>query len=111
MFCPNCRSEFVPGVTHCPDCDVDLVEKLPPADDNTLSDEAARANWVMIYRPASAQEVALIKMIMERERIPCFIGNDNTRRAALFSPTNLAFELWAPEEFAERAAEVIREEL
>ena len=30
MYCPQCQSEFRPGFDHCPDCDVDLVEALPP---------------------------------------------------------------------------------
>jgi hypothetical protein len=29
MFCPNCKSEYRPGFTHCADCDVDLVHELP----------------------------------------------------------------------------------
>ena len=28
-WCPVCRNEYVEGKTHCPDCDVDLVEELP----------------------------------------------------------------------------------
>ena len=27
-WCPKCRNEYVEGKTHCPDCDVDLVEEL-----------------------------------------------------------------------------------
>ena len=30
MYCPNCRSEYRQGFTHCSDCDVDLVPALPP---------------------------------------------------------------------------------
>jgi hypothetical protein len=30
MFCPKCKTEYRPGFTHCPDCDVDLVSELPP---------------------------------------------------------------------------------
>lgn len=29
-WCPKCKNEYVEGKTHCPDCDVDLVEKLTP---------------------------------------------------------------------------------
>ena len=30
MFCPVCESEYQPGITHCPDDDVELVERLNP---------------------------------------------------------------------------------
>ena len=30
MFCPECQVEYRPGFTRCSDCDVDLVETLPP---------------------------------------------------------------------------------
>lgn len=30
MFCPLCKAEYREGFTHCVDCDVDLVNELPP---------------------------------------------------------------------------------
>lgn len=27
-WCPVCKNEYVEGITHCPDCDVDLVDEL-----------------------------------------------------------------------------------
>lgn len=32
-FCPKCRAEYVEGVEMCPDCQVPLVQKLPPKDE------------------------------------------------------------------------------
>jgi len=29
MFCPNCKYEYKPGASRCPDCDVPLVSSLP----------------------------------------------------------------------------------
>ena len=40
MFCPECRSEYRPGFTHCSDCDVDLVNELPNADLEKLKRKA-----------------------------------------------------------------------
>lgn len=36
-WCPKCKNEYVEGITHCPDCDVDLVEELSmePEEDAT----------------------------------------------------------------------------
>lgn len=33
-WCPVCKNEYVEGKTHCPDCDVDLVEELPEEEDS-----------------------------------------------------------------------------
>ena len=32
-FCPECRAEYIEGVEKCPDCQVPLVQELPPKDD------------------------------------------------------------------------------
>lgn len=48
MFCPQCRAEYRPGFTHCSDCDVDLVERLPEPDrgsDAEPPEESLRAVW------------------------------------------------------------------
>ena len=113
MFCPKCKSEFVEGILRCPDCDTDLVvqppPKIPPLPDNT--DWSEYEDWVLVYYPSGAQELALLKMVLEREEIPYFIGNDNVRRSSLYTPVNLAFELWVPREFVEQTLQLLRDEL
>lgn len=52
-WCPVCKNEYVEGRTHCPDCDVDLVDELsdepdapdtpPVPDEEELAELAARA--------------------------------------------------------------------
>jgi len=32
-FCPNCRAEYIEGVDTCPDCQVELVDELPPKEE------------------------------------------------------------------------------
>ena len=116
MFCPKCRSEYIEGITRCPDCDVDMVQELPEDNDGFRSisgfpDSYPETEWVMIYKPNSAQQVAMIKMILEREQIPSYIANEFSRRAALYSPHNLAFELWVRLKEAERAIKILQDEL
>jgi hypothetical protein len=41
MFCPNCKSEYRPGFTHCVDCDVDLVDSLEGASGSGSTGAAA----------------------------------------------------------------------
>jgi len=30
-YCPKCQFEYEAGITHCPDCKLDLVDQLPDA--------------------------------------------------------------------------------
>jgi hypothetical protein len=48
MFCPECKAEYLPGVTHCSDCDVDLVDSLAESDrdsDGLPPDAELRSVW------------------------------------------------------------------
>lgn len=36
-WCPKCKNEYREGITHCPDCDVDLVEDLLPGDEEEIT--------------------------------------------------------------------------
>ncbi len=110
MICPKCKAEYREGFTRCADCGVPLVDFLPE-ETGRPEEMTSQEDWVRIYAPASAQELALTKMILDREQIPYFVGSDNTRRAALYSPVNLAFELWVPARFAEQVTRLLREEL
>jgi len=114
MFCPECRSEYVPGIYQCPDCDVLLVHELSQ-ETEIHSEIEYDENFVCIYSPANTQETALIKMILDREGIAYFFKNENKHglggspAAPLIS--NARIELYVPENKSEEASEIIKSEL
>jgi hypothetical protein len=48
MWCPVCGSEFQPGVTRCPDCDVALVADRPSEPLAGLPERALSSSWPFI---------------------------------------------------------------
>ncbi len=79
MFCPNCGAEYREGFTHCPDCDVDLVDKLPEEktkDKNIEADEDQ--TFIPILSTYNLGDIALIKSVLDNEGIEYFLQGENT---------------------------------
>ena len=71
MYCPECKSEFIDGIKICPDCDVSLIEELPPEPEPEFVDfEEVLAT----YNPA---DIALLKSILDSEDITYFFKGEN----------------------------------
>jgi hypothetical protein len=62
-FCPECKSAFKQGVTECPDCKVQLVEKL---------DEGETADFVELYKVSSLIEAEAIQALLVENGIENF---------------------------------------
>jgi len=93
MICPDCNSEYVPN------------ENIH---DNSLQD----VHFISVYTPLNSQEVAIIKMILERENIPHYIKNDRLQGAVLFSIQGSGkMEVLVPEDFAKQTIDLLTEEL
>ncbi len=75
MFCPKCRSEYVEGVTKCPDCGIVLVDKLPPEEDGNHQEDAS--NYLPMVRTFSAKDIALIHSILGGTSIRYFIRGES----------------------------------
>lgn len=47
MFCPNCKCEYKEGFNYCSDCNVELVNELPLAEDNKNQGEFSRLSKIV----------------------------------------------------------------
>jgi len=63
MFCPICESEYNPGVTRCPDDDVELVEHL--TSDNVQHD-SSEARFVVLHTLSSPAEGEMVSDILRQ---------------------------------------------
>lgn len=68
MFCPKCKSEFKPGIKHCPECEVELVKILPNEE---------HVDFVKVFESADPGLTAIIKSILEDADIQYFVTGEN----------------------------------
>lgn len=67
MFCPQCESEYVEGISDCPVCGVALVDELQtPADPEH---EFSAAEPVIVFSSYDAGLVAIAKSILQSSEI------------------------------------------
>jgi hypothetical protein len=71
MFCPDCRSEFVKGITQCPVCHVALIDMLP------AEPEPQFVDFVEVLATYNPADVAFIKSLLEGEGIQYFFKGEH----------------------------------
>jgi hypothetical protein len=71
MFCPECRAEYREGFKVCADCNVNLVDELPPEREPEFFDFK---EVLATYNPA---DVAFLKSLLESEGIQYFFKGEN----------------------------------
>lgn len=107
-FCPKCRAEYVEGSRFCPDCQVPLVEELPP------KDEPDYVELVELERVSDEVSGVMIKGILENNGINAVL------RAAKISWYNGIASTWStyywgrilvPKEEFERSRRILDEYL
>ena len=72
MFCPNCRYEYKPGVTRCPDCNELLVAELPP--EEKLVPEYIEL--VTVFESSNHSKILIAKSILDESGIDYHPGSD-----------------------------------
>ena len=66
MFCPECKAEYVDGITQCADCHVPLVWELPAESEE---EHGEHVEWQPLVTTMSQADMALIKAVLEGENI------------------------------------------
>ena len=83
-FCPNCRFEYESQVKRCPDCDRKLVDHLEPED---WKDPDPDLRFVPLPGLPGRVYAEMIKEVLEKRGIPCYIRSDGITDALKISGT------------------------
>ena len=104
MFCPVCEAEYEPGITHCPDDETALVERL--TSENTLRD-GSEANFVPLHKLGSPAEAEMVNDILVQNGIRSVVqAGGNDAFSPLLSATADGAMILVDERDAERAGEI-----
>jgi hypothetical protein len=104
MFCPKCRTEFRKGFAACSDCEIPLVDELPP--ETSPEPEAKReyVDYVHLLSTYNLADIALIKSVLDGEDIIYYFQGESFTYL-MVQPTKLLVS----KDDLERAKELINE--
>lgn len=97
MFCPVCKYEFRRGFTHCNQCDVDLVDALPPEKqvDHTAPTAAATLDHpVLLWSGASSGIFSALTLALDEAHVP--YNKEELDARLLFTSQHGDLEVWVP---------------
>ncbi len=69
MFCPECRAEYIDGITECKDCGIPLVESIPA--------EPEMYKFVKLLSTFNLVDIAMIKSLLDDGKITYYFIGEN----------------------------------
>ncbi len=103
-YCPKCRDEFQDWVEVCPDCQVALVDKLPP---EPAKRKGRRDPLVHIATTPNEAVAYLWAGILEENGIRCLIKSGQLRAAMYVLPFNQQSEIYVLASETDRATRIL----
>jgi len=76
MFCPECKAEYINGITECADCHISLVWNLPQEEPDEFV-EGEPVEWQPLVSTTNQGDLALIKSIFDGEGILYWVQGEN----------------------------------
>ena len=101
MICPNCKCEYIRGVTQCADCGVALVDAVESPGANPAED----VRIVAIWRGNDPAECERVQEALEHAEIPFTVPDSKSPFS--FLPTEPTLEVWISDADRERARKVL----
>lgn len=102
MFCPQCQSEYVEGITECTECQVSLVEALP-------EDDVEYRPFVTVQTYHSRQDAELGKSFLEDRGIDAVLETDDAGGASPGLAFTQGVRLLVKTEDVQKAEELFKE--
>jgi hypothetical protein len=100
MICPNCKCEYIKGVTQCADCGVPLVHSL-----DTNPETAQRPAVATVWEGGDPGERAAVKEALEEAGVP--VVDQETAGHLFFPSMNPKTDIFVSAENLERAKRVL----
>ena len=101
-FCPNCRMEYVEGITECTDCETGLVAELPPA---TPSAEDLTHDYELLVEPSGEIDTFLIVAELQAASIPYVLTGDELDTVMIYPARDS--KIWVPKSELAKAKEIV----
>jgi len=105
MFCPICESEYESGITHCPDDNAQLVERLNPE----TSHDDSEARFLPLHNLGSPAEAEMVNDILLQNGIRSFVRSGGADMLSpVLSHVSPGATVLVDERDFDRAAELYR---